>query len=347
MNRKFSAFVANFAVLISLLFVVSSCSSKKIVEDHEAKFKDIEDEFSKVAVISKSTTEPEVSVKIEPKKKLSKVDIAPVLKSKPSLKQKSLSTEKVKLSMKANKTDADLPKRAKVDPFREGESVVLTVKYFSTTAGTLALDVDPFKTVNNKKSYAFALTLKTAGLFSMFYSVNDRAETLVDYNDFIPLTYTANMVESKQVKEVRVFYDRAKSEATHWEKVVKKDTGETKKKITWAISENAQNLISSLFYIRLFDLEPGKSYSFKIADDGKNINFHFDVLRREVLSTEIGDIKTVVVKPTIQLEDRLAATGDIFIWMTDDDRKMIVRIEAKIKVGTLVASLKSLNKGKN
>lgn len=344
MDRKFSTNIANFTIFVSLLFVVLSCASKKIVEDHEAKFKDIEDEFSKVAVISKSAVEPEVLVKLESQKKLSRVDHAPALKSKPSLKQKSLSTEKVKLSMKTN---ADLPKRAKVDPFREGESVVLTVKYFSTTAGTLALDVDPFKTVNSKKSYAFALSLKTAGLFSMFYSVNDRAETLVDYIDFIPLTYTANMVESKQVKEVRVFYDRAKSEATHWEKVVKKDTGETKKKITWAISENAQNLISSLFYIRLYDLEPGKSYSFKIADEGKNINFHFDVLRRELLSTEIGDVKTVVVKPIIVLEDRLAATGDMFIWMTDDERKMIVRIEAKIKVGTLVASLKSLNKGKN
>ena len=35
--------------------------------------------------------------------------------------------------------------------------------------------------------------------------------------------------------------------------------------------------------------------------------------------------------------------GDIEIWLTDDERKIPVRIDSKIKIGTLVTKLKKLN----
>ena len=40
-----------------------------------------------------------------------------------------------------------------------------------------------------------------------------------------------------------------------------------------------------------------------------------------------------------------APVGEVLVWLTDDERKFVVRLETKIKIGTIVAKLKSLEKG--
>ena len=100
-----------------------------------------------------------------------------------------------------------------------------------------------------------------------------------------------------------------------------------------------------MFYLRAFPLTPGKKFAFRVADNGKNYLFHAEVLRREKLSTKIGELNTVVVRPTFELEDQFKPTGENLFWLTDDDRKFIVRIESKIKIGTLVGKVKSIERG--
>ena len=70
-------------------------------------------------------------------------------------------------------------------------------------------------------------------------------------------------------------------------------------------------------------------------------------MRREKLKTPMGELDTVVVKPKIELEGVFRLVGDIFIWLTDDDRKFIVRIETKIKIGTIVGAVKSIERGRD
>jgi hypothetical protein len=59
----------------------------------------------------------------------------------------------------------------------------------------------------------------------------------------------------------------------------------------------------------------------------------------------LGELKTVVVKPKIELNGHFRPVGDIFIWLTDDERKYIVRIESKIQIGTIVTAIKALQPG--
>ena len=66
------------------------------------------------------------------------------------------------------------------------------------------------------------------------------------------------------------------------------------------------------------------------------------VLRRETITTDIGELKTVVVKPEVQIDGIFKPMGEVLFWLTDDDRKFVVRIESKIKIGTIVGSLKEI-----
>ncbi len=117
------------------------------------------------------------------------------------------------------------------------------------------------------------------------------------------------------------------------------------KKIDWEIKPFSQNVISAIFYLRTFQLVPGKKLAFHVADEGKNIIFNGTVLRKEELDTDVGKLKTVVVKPEFEVDGVFKPVGDILVWLTDDERKLVVRIESKIKIGTIVGKVKSIEPG--
>jgi hypothetical protein len=271
---------------------------------------------------------------------------------------------KLKSAAKAAKKKPEAPKKAEkhmpeiedaegfsgrrpiVDPYRVGEKVTLSLTYFNMTAGYLDLEVLPFVEVNGKRSYTFRIMARSNSLFSRFYAVDDQAITYVDYDTLLPFNFHMSIKETKQLGDIRTFFDWKKLKGSYWAKKVHKDKGERNKEFEWDIKSHSQNVVSAIFYLRAFTLTPGKKLQFRVADDGKNVVFSGEVLRREEIETEIGKLKTVVVKPTLQVDGVFKPVGDIFIWLTDDDRKYVVRLESKIKIGTLVGKLKSIEPGR-
>lgn len=232
------------------------------------------------------------------------------------------------------------------DPFRVGEEVVHDVHYFKVSAGELRMKVEPFAMVNNRKSYTFAVEIRTSSLFSSFYSVEDRVETFVDFEELVPSVFQLHVKESGQLREAKMLFDNEKHTATFWEKKVTKDHGEEEKKQNWEILPYTQNVYSAIYYMRNFKWETGKEYSFRVGNDNENLVFSGKALRREVLNTKLGPMKAIVVQPKITLKGKLNPIGDNFIWLSDDDRKYILRIESKIKIGTLVSEVVSINPGR-
>ncbi|MBK9040010.1 MAG: DUF3108 domain-containing protein [Bdellovibrionales bacterium] len=235
-----------------------------------------------------------------------------------------------------------LGRRPLVDPFVQGEKIVLSVSYFRMRAGELSLESRPLVEVNGRKAYHFLMRIKSHSLFERIYAVDDWAETFLDYEELTPYNLAVHLKESKQIKESRSVYDFVKLEADFWEKRVTSDQGEENKKISWKIEPYSQNVLSAIFYLRTFSLKQGKVIAFKIADSGKNILFRAEVVREESIEFKEKNIQTSVLKIEFEQDGVFQKTGDVFIWLTKDDRKFPVRIESKIKIGTLVGSLQSL-----
>lgn len=237
-------------------------------------------------------------------------------------------------------------RRPILDPFRVGEEVVHDVNYFKVTAGELRLKVEPFAMVNGRKSYTWAMEIRTSALFNAFYSVDDRVEIFTDYETLVPSVFKLSVKESKQRREAKMLFDPVKNTAKFWEKKVTAEDGEEEKRQEWEILPFSQNVYSIIFYMRNFKWETGKEYSFYIANDNENLVFSGKALRREVLNTKLGPMKAIVIQPKVVLKGKYTPIGDNFIWLSDDEHKYVLRIESKIKIGTLVSEVVSINKGK-
>lgn len=238
-------------------------------------------------------------------------------------------------------------RRPNKDPFRPGEKVTLEVSYFAAVAGDMTLETRKFVTVNGRKSYSFIGTARSTSIFAMFYAVEDWFETYVDFETLTPYSYALHVKESKQLRETRTLFDFPSKKARYWNKKINEEKKLEEEQYEWDLPSYAQNVFSAVFYLRTFTLTPGKKIQFRIAHEKENLVLTAEVLRREKISTPAGTFDTVVLKPTIELEGVFKPVGDIFVWLTDDDRKFIVRLESKIKIGKIVAVAKGLERGRD
>lgn len=368
---------------LAILFVAAGCSSKFLKVEDPKKL-EVDDEFSRSIqiVVPEEAAEGAAQTPTAPVTELAKPAATPVkgkAPAKPGAKAPPKTTVKTP-AKPAGKTPSKTPakpaakapvkgkapapapvvhepdledgtgfvgRRPLVDPFRVGEKVVHDVSYFKLSAGELTMQVGPYAMVNGKKAYNFITAIETYPKFSsLVYAVQDKAVTLLDFDTLVPRVFTLHVKETGQIKEARSIFDFDTLRATYWEKKVTEKNGAEEKKLDWEILPYSQNVFSAIFYMRLFKWEAGKEYSFRVADDGENIVFKGKAVRREVLETDVGTFPTVVVKPEITVKGVFKPMGDIFIWLTDDDRRLVLRIESKIKIGTLVSEVVRIEAGR-
>lgn len=230
-------------------------------------------------------------------------------------------------------------------PFRSGDRVLLDITFFGATAGTLEMTVLPNKIVDDRTAYHVRAVAETSSIFSLFYRLYDVAETFIDQTTIVPIKFTLKMDESRQQREVVELYDHEKGKMHFWSKWDHVKRGKRLDKYELDIEEFAQDSISSFFYMRTLPLKPGDKYRFWVSTNGKMRDVQLSVVRREKLETRAGTFDTIVVKPEVMLDGVLQKKGDTFVWLSDDENRSILKIDAKIKVGSLVAYLREIDIG--
>lgn len=345
-------------ISLVLLFSLFSCSSSFLKYDKEDKFFKNE-EFEREVKIQEEPAKVEAQpVETKPEEKAT-VASAPTsvkeVKKAPAKKETAkVKKSETKAAAKPTKRQPEIEdndgfegtsRRPLVDPFKVGEKVVHEVSYFSAKAGTLTMQVKPFAQVNNRKSYNFSVGLESSRIFSSFYSVEDIVNTFLDYESLVPHVLKLNIKETGKLKQAQSYFNNETLTASYWEKQYTEKSGEEEKKYSWDILPFSQNAFSGIFYMRIFNWKEGKQISFRVAEDKKNIVFTGTAVGKEKLSTEAGEFNAIKIKASIVSRGALSQTGDIFIWVSDDDRKYILRIEAKIKIGTLVSEVIEIEPG--
>ncbi len=277
-------------------------------------------------------------ISVKPMSKAIVKDKPPKRKEKPVARKKEKSEHLPKLE----DSEGFLKRRPLKDPFRVGERVRLRLTYFGVPAGFLSLEVRPFVKVNGRKSYEFVTRVKSNGVFSLFYSVDDVVKTHVDYETLLPYNFSLDVKESKQLVKAQAYYNSKTNRATYWEKKITEDKGIQEMRKDWSAAPYSQNVFSAAFYMRTFTYRTGKKLTFRVADKGENIVFTGHVLRRERIKTKVGELDTIVVQPRIGIKGAFKSMGEILFWLTDDDRKLLVKLKSKIQIGSIVGYLDEL-----
>ena len=91
--------------------------------------------------------------------------------------------------------------------------------------------------------------------------------------------------------------------------------------------------ISYLYLIRTLPLELGRTYEFDryFEEDGNPVVV--EVLRRERVRVPAGTFDTIVLRPIIQTDGLFGEDGQAEVFISDDDRRLVVQIKSRMKRG--------------
>lgn len=353
-------------LLFTAAFFLSGCASKKgnfsdqVSPDLVESF-DLEDsKFDKFKVIEEGekdkpkAEEPKkvVDKKKEPKKKIKK----PKKVAKKAEPKKELPKKPEKPVTIVDKTEEevqpdDYPENflkydekskkiwAKFKPNAyPGEEFVIKISYLGVTAGYIKVRVRNRVKVAGKTAYHFSAQLKSADYYSMIYKLDDKLETYVDAEEFLPIKYSLIQRESgKDVDDLQLFDHNAKT--TYFWYKRKKDGKLTKREKTTFIPTYFQDNFSSLFFVRGLPLKPGDHYTFPLVTRGKILLMDMKYERSEVIEIMDKDVKAIRLEAQMLFPGLMKKKGRITFWYSNDEVRRILKFEAKVKIGSIEGEL--------
>lgn len=79
----------------------------------------------------------------------------------------------------------------------------------------------------------------------------------------------------------------------------------------------------------------------KLQNFYKDKTYPLDVIYhgKETIDVPAGEFKCIKVEPLVQEGGLFKSEGELIIWLTDDDRKMPVRVKTKVVVGSITVEL--------
>ncbi len=240
-----------------------------------------------------------------------------------------------------SKAEFSYPNRREgmVDAFFPGERAEYELTYFGVAAGAFTVSVPAYKTINHRKVYSLLGRAQSSKVFSLFYKVDDSVESYFDYEGLFSHRFEMVLDESKQTRRTLELYDSEKKQTFYWNRWNHYKKGYIEEKQVFPTEAFTQDSLSGIFFMRMrsHSLEVGSKFSVPIVSEGKAWEAQCTLVRKEIMRTAIGRLPTLVFKVETKFNGVLQSTGDNFIWLSDDDRRILLRLDAKVKIGTVRA----------
>ena len=193
--------------------------------------------------------------------------------------------------------------------------------------------------INGRDCLKLKASGKSSKLFSLFYEVNDVFESYLDTIELVSLKFSRNIHEDKYKAKQEVYFNRHLNYAS-CENLITKDYSKEK------ISNYTQDVLSHTFTCRNI---PNKSIALNDTtlleifnlEKKKILNTYFIPLRLETINTKIGKIEAI--KCMIKLKKiEFFWEKTCFVWVTNDDRHIPIKVESPIKVGSIYIEILSV-----
>lgn len=224
-------------------------------------------------------------------------------------------------------------------PFSAGEEFTFHVRWGMIPAGTATLSVLAGEPPEARGSFHFVATASTLPFVDLFYKVRDRVDSYTDGHVTRSLLYIVEK-KGRRHKRTEVRFDWERGQATCHE------NGRAREPIR--LLPGSFDPLSVFYAFRLFDLAPGKVLTSPVTDGKKCVQGTAKVLERQTVTVPCGTFDTYVVEPDLRdvrgiFEKSRNAT--FRIWVSADSRRIPVRVESEVIVGSFVAELVSVRSG--
>jgi hypothetical protein len=188
-------------------------------------------------------------------------------------------------------------------------------------------------TDGNRSLAKLITTAQSTPFITKFFPVDNRVESIVDSATLLPEHLYFRRREGKKKEDFEYTFHQKEGRVT----VVKGGTTEILE-----MPPGTQDVISCLYFARsTLSFQPGSSLAMNVYHDKKNRKLDVLVEEIETVSGPWGEVETARVLVIMPFQGLFLNQGNIRVWFTNDDRRIPIRMKAKVIIGSIVADLVS------
>ncbi|UCF31675.1 MAG: DUF3108 domain-containing protein [bacterium] len=221
-----------------------------------------------------------------------------------------------------------------VSAFGPGERLEFVLTWAGIAAADTVMSVEEAKDLRGRTIYKLVNTAESRAVIDMIYPVRNRYESHISPEDGLPRKYIHHMREGSKRSDRIFLFDQNRQLV----KRIEREDDRTSN-IVYEIERQTYDTLSSLYAMRNMQFAVGDSVTFKVFDNRKNYELEVDVLAREEVEVAAGRFMTIKVQPKLKFEGIFRRKGELFVWMTDDERHIPVLMRSKVSVGSINAEL--------
>ncbi len=219
-------------------------------------------------------------------------------------------------------------KRAKV-PFGVGERLEYDVKFGALKVGNAHMEVVALDNLRGRPAWHTAFWVQGG---NFLYRVNDVYESWMDAESLSSLRFVQELEEGGKDTERRfeIYPERAVFVQTSNKPATEE------RSVSQPLDDG-----SFLYFVRTIPLVVGQTYDFNRYFRPDRNPVRIRVLRKERIRVPAGSFDAIVIQPVIKTKGIFSENGHAEIWLSDDDRHIMLQLKSKLSFGSLNLYLKS------
>jgi hypothetical protein len=229
-------------------------------------------------------------------------------------------------------------KKERSVPFAAGETLAYDISWSSyVTAGTATLSVREKKPSYDSVAYYIVAEGRPSALVATFYDLYYKADTLLDAYSLLPQRGSIFSREGKRERMKTTKFNHKANTARYevqTSTLVKKDL---------KMPAHSQDPLGTIYSLRAVALKAGDKFSVPICDAGETYTVDISVAAPELVESGIGEVRAWKITPTLP-KDKDTGARALTLWISDDARRLPVRMRAQLAVGSFDLTLRSVGK---
>ncbi len=222
-------------------------------------------------------------------------------------------------------------------PFTIGEKATYQLRWGFIPAGHATLARFPDQDVNGEPAYHFVLQAWSNRYIDPFFKVRDRIDSFADLDMNRSLLYKKNQHEGRTKRDIIVNFDWQKNQAQY------SNYGEKRDPIS--ILPGTFDPLGIFFYTRMLDLKENDEITHPVTDGKSCMNGQAKIIKRETITVPGGTFDAFLMEP--DLKDvrgvfEKSKNAKLQLWVTADERKLLIKIKSKVIVGSFIGELITL-----
>jgi hypothetical protein len=240
--------------------------------------------------------------------------------------------------------------------FPEGETLVYDVRwdppgwmFFLPTigAGEMTVQFQNHGKHEGKPAYKITLRAVSSGFLPKLtgITVDDSFESIVDAGEFCSRRMTKKLREGKRHRDIFLSFNPESGKGHYLAFDVGQDPPvRLKDDEVRNVPPCVQDILSAIYVTRLKELKLGDKYPLTLSDDGEIKQVEVNVREKEPVEAAAGRFQALRLE-TISVSGALfKGGGTLLVWLSDDERKVPVKFEAKVKLGKVYGTIKEFKR---